>query len=323
MGGICGLMEGMQYCPYTLYPVGALSARSAAQPREGVLLRGDNGGYACLQAWPELGDAPLEYELDALRDGTPLRLGERALKCIELDGEARAKGVSLFEGLTIPRSHATLTVSATPSQVYNLHQKGFRVGKIKVIPKIAATVDRLVNLAAMVPSWKWRVDFNCTLSPEAALKFWEELSDAMKERIDYVEDPCVYDVNVWQQLQDAGMPLGYDMPVTEGHIPARTSKPMMRIVKPARHHSNTGHPVFQNNMDHPIGQCWAAYNAALYYTGKPEAEVPLCGLVTQNIYQPNAFSEVLGMDITPDFVPPAGTGLGFDELLAAQSWKTL
>ncbi|MBR7109642.1 MAG: hypothetical protein IKC90_06350, partial [Akkermansia sp.] len=113
----------MHYTPYTLYPVGALSARAAAQPREGVLLRGDNGGYACLQSWPELGDSPLEYELDALREGSPLKLGARALKCIELDGAARAQGVSLFDGLTVPRSHATLTVSATPSQVYNLHQR--------------------------------------------------------------------------------------------------------------------------------------------------------------------------------------------------------
>ncbi|MGN0868527.1 MAG: enolase C-terminal domain-like protein [Akkermansia sp.] len=314
----------MHYTPYTLYPVGALSARAAAQPREGVLLRGDNGGYACLQAWPELGDAPLEYELDALREGTPLRLGERALKCMELDGEARAKGVSLFEGLRVPRSHATLTVSATPSQVYCLHQKGFRVGKIKVIPKIASTVERLVNLAAMVPDWKWRVDFNCTLSPEAALKFWDTLSDAMKERIDFIEDPCAYDVNVWQKLQDAGMPLGYDMPVAEGSsIPTRTSKPMMRIVKPAHHHSNTGKPIFTSYMDHPLGQCWAAYNAALYYTDKPESEVPLCGLVTQHIFKPNAFSEELGMDVTPEFRIPSGTGLGFDKLLAALPWKKL
>ncbi|MGN0836348.1 MAG: enolase C-terminal domain-like protein [Akkermansia sp.] len=314
----------MHYTPYTLYPVGALSARAAAQPREGVLLRGDNGGYACLQAWPELGDAPLEYELDALRDGTPLRLGERALKCMELDGEARAKGVSLFEGLRVPRSHATLTVSATPSQVYCLHQKGFRVGKIKVIPKIASTVERLVNLAAMVPDWKWRVDFNCTLSPEAALKFWDTLSDAMKERIDFIEDPCAYDVNVWQKLQDAGMPLGYDMPVAEGSsIPTRTSKPMMRIVKPAHHHSTTGMPIFTSYMDHPLGQCWAAYNAALYYTDKPESEVPLCGLVTQHIFKPNAFAEELGMDVTPEFRIPSGTGLGFDKLLAALPWKKL
>lgn len=314
----------MHYTPYTLYPVGAMSARAAAQPREGVLLRGDNGGFACLQAWPELGDSPLEYELDALRDGSPMRLGARALKCIELDGEARAKGVSLFDGLVVPRSYATLTVSATPSQVYNLHQRGFRVGKIKVIPKLSATVERLVNLAAMVPDWKWRIDFNCTLTPEEALQFWDMLPEAMRQRIDFVEDPCYYDVEAWQSLQDAGMPLGYDMPVqNETSIPARTSKPMMRIVKPARHQSTTGLPVFTTYMDHPLGQCWAAYNAAVFYTGKPAEDVPLCGLVTHHVYRPNAFSEELGMNITPEFPVPAGTGLGFDKLLAALPWKKL
>ncbi len=314
----------MHYAPYTLYPVGALSARAAAQPREGVLLRGDNGGYACLQSWPELGDVPLEYELDGLREGSPLRLGERALKCIEIDGEARARGVNLFDGLTVPRSHATLTVSATPSQVYNLHQRGFRVGKIKVIPKLASSVERLTNLAAMVPEWKWRVDFNCTLSVEETLRFWDMLSDAMKARIDFLEDPCYYEVEAWQRLQDAGIPLGYDLPVqNERIIPSRTTKPMMRLVKPARHHSNAGKPVFTTYLDHPLGQCWAAYNAALFYKDTPVDEVPLCGLVTQQIYRPNAFSEELGMDITPDFIPPAGTGLGFDKLLAELPWKKL
>ncbi len=314
----------MHYAPYTLYPVGALSARAAAQPREGVLLRGDNGGYACLQSWPELGDAPLEYELDGLREGSPLRLGSCALKCMEIDGEARARGVNLFDGLSIPRSHATLTVSATPSQVYNLHQRGFRVGKIKVIPKLASTVERLTNLASMVPDWKWRVDFNCTLSVEETLRFWDMLSDAMKSRIDFLEDPCYYEVDAWQRLQDAGIPLGYDLPVqNENIIPHRTTKPMMRLVKPARHHSNSGLPVFTTYLDHPLGQCWAAYNAALFYKDKPAEDVPLCGLVTQHIYRPNAFSEKLGLDITPDFLPPKGTGLGFDSLLAALPWKKL
>ena len=301
-----------------------MSARAAAQPREGVLLRGDNGGYACLQPWTELGDSPLEYELDALRDGNPLRLGQRALKCIEIDGEARSKGVNLFDGLRVPRSHATLTVSTTPSQVYNLHQRGFRVGKLKVIPKLSSTVERLVNLASMVPEWKWRVDFNCTLSPEDALKFWDMLPPAMRERIDFIEDPCYYDVEVWQKLQDAGIPLGYDMPVqNESIIPQRTSKPMMRIVKPARHHSTTGLPVFTTYMDHPLGQCWAAYNAAVFYNDTPAEEIPLCGLVSHHVYRANPFSEELGMNVTPEFHAPAGTGLGFDKLLAALPWKTL
>ena len=314
----------MHYTPYTLFPIGAMSARAAAQPREGVLLRGDNGGYACLQPWTELGDSPLEYELDALRDGNPLRLGQRALKCIEIDGEARSKGVNLFDGLRVPRSHATLTVSTTPSQVYNLHQRGFRVGKLKVIPKLSSTVERLVNLASMVPEWKWRVDFNCTLSPEDALKFWDMLPPAMRERIDFIEDPCYYDVEVWQNLQDAGIPLGYDMPVqNESIIPQRTSKPMMRIVKPARHHSTIGLPVFTTYMDHPLGQCWAAYNAAVFYNDTPAEEIPLCGLVSHHVYRANPFSEELGMNVTPEFHAPAGTGLGFDKLLAALPWKTL
>ena len=146
----------------------------------------------------------------------------------------------------------------------------------------------------------------------------------MRERIDFVEDPCYYDVNAWQSLQDAGMPLGYDMPVqNEAIIPARTTKPMMRIVKPARHQSTTGLPVFTTYMDHPLGQCWAAYNAAVFYTGKPAEEVPLCGLITHHVYRPNEFSEVLGMDITPEFPVPAGTGLGFDDLLASLPWKKL
>ena len=76
-------------------------------------------------------------------------------------------------------------------------------------------------------------------------------------------------------------------------------------------------------MDHPLGQCWAAYNAAVFYTGKPAEEVPLCGLVTHHVYRPNAFSEELGMDITPEFPVPKGTGLGFDHLLASLPWKKL
>ena len=98
---------------------------------------------------------------------------------------------------------------------------------------------------------------------------------------------------------------------------------MMRLVKPARHHSTSGLPVFTSNMDHPLGQCWAAYNAAKFYTGKPESEIPLCGLVTHHVYRPNPFSERMGMDITPEFPVPGGTGLGFDDLLEALPWKTL
>ncbi len=314
----------MQYASYTLYPVGALSARAAAQARQGILLRSDDGGYACIQPWTELGDAPLEYEMDALREGSPLRLGKAALRCMSIDAKARAEKRNLFDGLRVPKSHATLTVSSTPGQVYNLHQSGFRMGKLKVLPKLEATVERLIKLAAIVPSWKWRIDFSCTLTVEDTLKFWDMLPPALKSRIDFIEDPCYYEVTAWQALQDAGIPLGYDMPLlhdTDRH--QCTTKPMMRLVKPALHKSTTGEPVFTSYLDHPLGQCWAAYCAAKYYTPMAEEDVPLCGLITQHVYQANEFSKELGLNISPTFTPPSGTGLGFDKLLPGLAWKTL
>lgn len=315
----------MFYSPYTLVPCGALSARSAAQPRNGVLLRNDEGGYGCLQTWPELGDPTLDEELDAIRDGTPLRLGARALKCAMLDGEARAKKVNMFDGYTVPLSHATLPVSTTPFMVHTLHQRGFRTGKLKLLPNLPATIEKLMNLAAMVPEWKWRLDFNATLTPEGSLEFWDMLPEAMRKRIDFIEDPCPYTVESWQMLQDAGIPLGYDIgsPDATCGVPCCTNKPMIRVVKPARDRTTEGVPVFTSYMDHPLGQLWAAWCAARYYHGKDPKDVPLCGLVTHHVYRMNDFSEVLGAAIYPSIKLPGGTGLGFDELLAAQEWKTL
>ena len=51
--------------------------------------------------------------------------------------------------------------------------------------------------------------------------------------------------------------------------------------------------------------------------------MPFCGLLTHLNYKPNPFSEQFGFNITPDFPVPAGTGLGFDALLAALPWKSL
>lgn len=314
----------MFYVPYTLIPVGALSARAAAQPRQGVLLRGENGGFASLQSWPELGDAPLEYELDALRAGHPLKLGARALRCIGKDAEARALSKSMFEGLSVPKSHATLPVSSSPSMVYTLNQRGFRMGKLKLLPNLQAALERLMNLAAMVPEWSWRLDFNATLTRDETLAFWGMLPEALKRRINFIEDPCPYTVDDWQTLQDACIPLAYDIPLTnDAGIPPCTHTPMMRVVKPARDRTTEGLPVFTSYMDHPLGQMWAAWCAAYFYRDTPADQIPLCGLVTQHVYRSNEFSEVLGLSIQPDLAIPLGTGLGFDELLEKQPWKRL
>ena len=108
----------MFYHEYSLTACGPLNARAAEVCRKGALIKTDEGGYGCIQPWPELGDATLQEELDALRKGNPLPLGIRALECARTDGEARAKGASLFDGLHIIGE--LLDVDG-PCGGYNLH----------------------------------------------------------------------------------------------------------------------------------------------------------------------------------------------------------
>ena len=54
--------------PYTLYSRGALNAVSVRREFHGALLK-VNDGVGCLHPWPEFGDAPVDEQLQLLRDG--------------------------------------------------------------------------------------------------------------------------------------------------------------------------------------------------------------------------------------------------------------
>src|SRR5687768_6861088 len=72
--------------------------------REGALLRVDDG-FADVHPWPELGDLPLDSQLALLVRGEITPLTAASVRLARLDGDARRRGISLFEGLTIPLSH--------------------------------------------------------------------------------------------------------------------------------------------------------------------------------------------------------------------------
>ncbi len=290
----------MFYHEYSLTACGPLNARAAEVCRKGALIKTDEGGYGCIQPWPELGDATLQEELDALRKGCPLPLGIRAAECARTDGEARARGVSLFDGLHIPESHATLPSCVSPATIRIMESKG--------------------------PSWRWRLDFNGCLNENDALKFWKSLPHHLKTRIDFIEDPCPFSIQSWERLVDAGMPLALDMGSDVEHQPAISSDlPIIRIVKPAREATPEylyEPPVFTTVMDHPVGQLWAVYQAAEYYRNSLPTEIPLCGLCTHLLFEPDPFIDRMG-GMDPQAAVPGGTGLGFDELLEHIPWKIL
>ena len=269
---------------YTLVPRRSLSPLAGARPRQGALLRAGDG-FADIHPWPELGDAPLDEQLARLARSEVTPLTARSLACAVLDGEARRAGRSLFDGLTIPRSH--WPGDDPPPD--------FDTAKIK-------SIDR-------IPPEVWlRIDFNGRLTPEQFIYMAEALP---RDRVDFVEDPCPYDAGTWSALRETTrLRLALDRGVAEEGVDVLVVKPAVQEVP------ETGKEVvITSYMDHPVGQFFAAYEAARYGRGTH-------GLFTHVLYEPDAFIEAVRAD-GARLLPPLGTVLGFVSLLERLPWTRL
>ncbi|MEO0335288.1 MAG: hypothetical protein AAF202_02785, partial [Pseudomonadota bacterium] len=77
--------------------------------------------------------------------------------------------------------------------------------------------------------------------------------------------------------------------------------------------------VFTNYMDHPVGEMFAIYHAAQFYSNR-KAEV--CGLRAHHLFERHSYSEwVEGSG--PKLRVAEGLGIGFDTLLENESWLPL
>jgi o-succinylbenzoate synthase len=277
--------------------------------RHGALLR-TGGGYADVHPWPELGDAPLDEQLALLARGETTRLTRASLHWTAVDAEARKRGVSLFEGLTIPESHWP---GSDPPD-------GFDTVKIKGVQPVPEHV-------------RVRIDFNARLTAEEFLRVADRLPETLpKERIDFIEDPCPYDADTWRELRArTGLRLALDR--FSGEADLLVHKPALSAEFP----SFDGEIVVTSYMDHPVGQFFAAYVAASL-SGEPgsqpgvrRAESPSlqkgrlsarCGLMTHVLYEADFFVERVQRD-GARLLPPRGTGIGFDDLLENLPWTSI
>ncbi len=275
---------------YSLQPRRRLSGIAREGAREGALIRVEDG-FADIHPWPELGDLPLDAQLSLLARGETTPLTRASLQLAKQDGAARRRGVSLFEGLTIPESH-------WPG---NDPPPGFDTVKIK-------------GMMDTPPHLRIRIDFNATLT---AAEFLRIAGTLPRERIDFVEDPCPYDAQTWTRLREAtGLRLAYDRPpVADGAQPilcdTLVHKPAVGWDWP-----DGTDVVVTTVMDHPVGQYGAAYVAAAHRTN------PRCGLFTHVLYEPDAFLERV-RSAGSRLLAPAGTGIGFDDLLERLAWTSI
>jgi len=272
----------MEFWRYDLSMEFPPNARTPSGVIEGALIR-EGGGYGCLQAWPSLGDLPLEGQLQALRDGTPTALGEACLLCCEIDAAARRDGRDLFDGVELPPSH--LLVDRLDDDTL---RRAAEVGLVKVKrPELVAPLAQVARV---------RIDFNCGLDAAGFGNFVDSLDAATRERIDFVEDPTPYDPRLWEALQaESGLSLALD----RGPNDARQGF-AVRVWKPACVAEPPAGELFciTHNMDHELGRRYAAYRAASF-----GGDLVACGLVG------GALGE--------------GTGLGLDDWLENLSWREL
>jgi o-succinylbenzoate synthase len=309
---------------YRLKTRGFLNAISNRREFEGVLIQVD-GGFGCIHPWPELGDPPLEKCLVDLAGARRWPIVRRALRCAEFDRAARVFDHSLFEEMEVPSSHATLA-KADPAEIALAVEAGFTTVKLKAGRDLAKEAAFLQDMAEEFPALKWRLDFNESPEPGPVTEFLLGLTEKTRAAIDFVEDPCPYSETAWKELRRATR---LKLAVDREAAPLSAAAQVM-VVKPAidepfllgeaaiGHHQ---HVVVTSYMDHPVGQTFAAWEAARLELQFPGL-VGVCGLKTHHLFEPDAFTEALG-PWSPDFKAPAGTGLGFDDLLDALPWTRL
>jgi O-succinylbenzoate synthase len=306
---------------YRLKTRGYLNAVSTRREFEGALIRSGDG-FGCIHPWPELGDPSLDKCLQDLAGPQRWPIVRRALRCAEYDAAARGRDESLFDEMEVPPSHATLA-NIEVAAILQAVDAGFNVIKLKTGRDLNQEAAFLDAMAAEFPALRWRLDFNESLTAEASAVFLTGLSDRAREAIDFVEDPCPYAESTWKELRCR---TGVDLAVDLEASPLSAAAQVM-VIKPAvdepfslaeaaiRHRQRV---VLTSYMDHPLGQAFAAWEAA-----RLELQFPgltgVCGLQTHHLFAPSEFTEALGA-WSPVFQAPAGTGLGFDDILETLPW---
>lgn len=296
-----------------------LKALNGLKSRRGALLKvhfGDGKiGYADCHPWVEFSDEPLERQLELLKNGQTTALTKRSLYFAELDAKARQAELSLLQNLKIPPSNyliTDLTDTQLEVKISQALDDGFNTFKIK----LGADIDNELRILKerFPKNAILRLDFNSKLSHESFRKAINRLNSLS---IEYVEDPFPFDEKAWTDIQaHDGLTLASDLNHTQALDKPYAAKVL--IVKPATANDiqiKSQKIVVTSYLDHPFGQCTAAYIAAKY-------QDTTCGLLTHHQYTPNIFSEQLTLK-GPAFKTPAGYGFGFDTQLTTLNWIPL
>ena len=319
----------IDYHIYELKAKNTINSKLSHTTRQGALLRvafdKDRIGYADCHPWIEIGDDSLEKQLAKLQNGGLTSLTSQSMEAALIDANARAEKINLFDGLTIPQSHYLIpnVMQWEEKDILQAISNGFLYYKVKLGQQLDKESPRLIDLFTLLSTKKCKVrfDFNHKLTETIFRKFLKDMNEYL-QMIDFCEDPFNFDEMAWRNVQgEYQVALACDNKSEQAL--GRKHSANVIVIKPAVQNINgmninqcQQRVVFTSYLDHPVGQLFAAYNAAKVNV------TDICGLTSHTAYELNDFSDRLLIDDAA-LVPPKGYGIGFDDLLAGLPWISL
>lgn len=314
----------LQFHRYELTPKSAPNRLATAQPRSGCLLKVKfadftHEGYADLFPWPELGDEPLEMQLSALKEHTPFRQGAAALSWAYYEAQAKQKNLTLLSDASCP-SHVTLVDR-------QLIPAGFSTAKIKIGHEDVHQWKEVEAFMGKFPQLLWRLDFNGLFTTtQDANNFWNQVSPATKERIEFLEDP--YAVELMSSAEALDVFEGTDIAVDRSPTPESLAQSQVWVIKPVYFSPEylfnevkhfPGKVVVTSNMDHPLGQI-IALHATQKLRKSLGARLLPGGLLTQDLYLSHPHRPWVKQQGDALWSTQTGVGWGLDRALNDLSW---
>ncbi len=324
------------YNYYGLKPVVTPARGEPSNERQGALIKiqWPDGlvGYGDLFPWTEFGDRPLNEHLYDVTKGRLSMLMEQTIWLARRDAVARIEKRHLLRG--VPRVKNSFLIQDVTkfdeALLGDVKRLGYASVKIKCgrdLNREYALIDRMTRQMGFLV----RLDFGTKLDFPQFKEFAESIPEALRERIEYVEDPFPFEPRTWLEANKL-LPIAVDFEwrninfsELKGVLPFKVV-----IIKPARLDipktleviNRWGlRMVITSSLDHPVGIMHAVAVAGEVKKSYPNMLLD-CGCFSHIEYQPNEFSAELPKK-GPIISEIPGTGVGFDELLEKVTWVEL
>ena len=288
-------------------------------------------GYSDYHPWRELKGCNLFERLQYIRKARESDAFQHSVAQAQIDAQFRRENRNGFD----PFCHLQLSNHYLISDVSNfsklklleLEAQGYYRFKVKMGRSLRSETAALRELCrGCGDETRFRLDFNESLDIKD-FRIWLDKNSTLLNQVEFIEDPIPFEASQWEYLShkypvrlaldQAANPLKVDPSAFDVLILKPTIQDVAKVM---RRYAVLDHPlVLTHYMDHPLGQSIAGWWA--YWTKEKFGNRVLeCGLQSRGIFEESEFH--LSSD-SPQFIPPKGSGWGFDELLCELKWTKL